>query len=739
MAQSAVDTSWIHSLNTVLPILLQQKNDSLILTVLIDTIRRELTEKIIPVFLGHIEQWNEQDVESADQILEQAINIILPFVDSSLQQLNSIQSHSATLADRIEQELRRLWSAALLHFVPQLNQLLRAYLTRQFALVDQIAAKHEGDHIEFTELLKSQHATHIAQYSTVCRQLRALNLHAVIEQLATTVIIAQISQRVHERCKSCYDTPLLHEGLLGWFDKAVSAWLDLTLQGDLDAQTEISAACKRRTLSSLYEQFADLRIAELFDIIIEYPDSTPALTDLRECLNKTSKHKELIIALKQSLKQRLLIPSAETLSIVQCYVRTIKTLLYLDPSAVLLAGVSATLAEYLQQNRPDTLRTIVTQLTQAALSDDPEAAQSDLLLSELQNSETAWKDRDADDGSSDEEDENKRPWHPEPLYIQPGSHREQKPVDILSMLINIYGSRDLFVDEYTNMLADRLLAITDFNTDKEIKNIELLKLKFGENSFQRAAIMLRDMMQSKRVNALIVPKIANTEDTHINVPLSATVVSGLFWPAFKNETVALPEPVQRKLDAYCKEFETQKPSQKLYIKEHLGQVDLELEFLDGRVLDYSVSPLLATIIFHFQEQPQWPLADLAAKLNIAPDLMRRRLAYWLNSGVVTEFEPDHFQLEENGPVEQVQFTSHDDEDGANGAQQQDEWTETHENLILGMLTNLGEQSLDKIHSMMSLFVEEYDKTTAQLANFLARLVQQEKIESSGAMYSLRQK
>jgi anaphase-promoting complex subunit 2 len=68
-----------------------------------------------------------------------------------------------------------------------------------------------------------------------------------------------------------------------------------------------------------------------------------------------------------------------------------------------------------------------------------------------------------------------------------------------------------------------------------------------------------------------------------------------------------------------------------------------------------------------------------------------------------------------------------------------EWSETHENLILGMLTNLGEQSLDKIHSMMSLFVEEYDKTTAQLANFLARLVQQEKIESSGATYSLRQK
>lgn len=56
------------------------------------------------------------------------------------------------------------------------------------------------------------------------------------------------------------------------------------------------------------------------------------------------------------------------------------------------------------------------------------------------------------------------------------------------------------------------------------------------------------------------------------------------------------------MDAYGKEFETQKPSQKLYFKEHLGQVDLELEFVDGRVLSYAVSPLLATIILHFQDQ-----------------------------------------------------------------------------------------------------------------------------------------
>lgn len=36
------------------------------------------------------------------------------------------------------------------------------------------------------------------------------------------------------------------------------------------------------------------------------------------------------------------------------------------------------------------------------------------------------------------------------------------------MLVNIYGSSELFVNEYRTMLADRLLSITDYDTDKEV-------------------------------------------------------------------------------------------------------------------------------------------------------------------------------------------------------------------------------------------------------------------------------
>lgn len=42
------------------------------------------------------------------------------------------------------------------------------------------------------------------------------------------------------------------------------------------------------------------RIKEIFDLIVDYPDSVPALTDLRTCLLKTSQHSDLVVGLKKS-------------------------------------------------------------------------------------------------------------------------------------------------------------------------------------------------------------------------------------------------------------------------------------------------------------------------------------------------------------------------------------------------------------------------------------------------------
>lgn len=57
--------------------------------------------------------------------------------------------------------------------------------------------------------------------------------------------------------------------------------------------------------------------------------------------------------------------------------------------------------------------------------------------------------------------------------------RANKPSDIISTLVSIYDSKDLFVRELQVLLAQRLLAITDDSTEKVEREVssELLFLK----------------------------------------------------------------------------------------------------------------------------------------------------------------------------------------------------------------------------------------------------------------------
>lgn len=94
----------------------------------------------------------------------------------------------------------------------------------------------------------------------------------------------------------------------------------------------------------------------------------------------------------------------------------------------------------------------------------------------------------------------------------------------MHLLISIYGNTETFVNEYRTLLADRLLQQKDFNVekyvlisqqltslsshrhailshDREIVNIEFLKLRFGEEHFSTCAVMLKDFAESKRIQA----------------------------------------------------------------------------------------------------------------------------------------------------------------------------------------------------------------------------------------------
>jgi|TARA_B110000285_G_C14719439_1_gene421456 anaphase-promoting complex subunit 2 len=66
--------------------------------------------------------------------------------------------------------------------------------------------------------------------------------------------------------------------------------------------------------------------------------------------------------------------------------------------------------------------------------------------------------------------------------------------------VNIYGSQEAFIKVYKQMLDERLLYATNVTYEKELKDLELMKLRFGDANLHQCEVMLRDIKDSERIN-----------------------------------------------------------------------------------------------------------------------------------------------------------------------------------------------------------------------------------------------
>lgn len=237
---------------------------------------------------------------------------------------------------------------------------------------------------------------------------------------------------------------------------------------------------------AISECFCLVRFGELFELITEYPDSHPAVMELKHVLEITKMHQAMARALKGALIKRLNHPGANTSQIIDVYINTIKVFRVIDPSDRLLQVVAEPVRSYLRQ-RQNTVRCIITSLTDSEVGGD--------LYEELRRQDA----RPLEHGEVDTDDEEEPPdmnWVPPPPiskergdFLATGTKGNSG--DILSMLVSIYGSKDLFVNEFRLMLADKLLANLTFDTDQEVHTLELLKLRFGDTSMRSCEIMIK--------------------------------------------------------------------------------------------------------------------------------------------------------------------------------------------------------------------------------------------------------
>ncbi|XP_034696227.1 anaphase-promoting complex subunit 2 isoform X2 [Vitis riparia] len=628
----------------------------------------------------------------------------------------------------------------------------------------------------------------------VVRDLRNLGFTSMAEDAYASAIFLLLKDKVHNLAGDDYRSSVL-ESIKEWiqavplqFLYALLAYLGDSVSYDnpssglksplashpsscypgIDTPSEGLIRWQLRLEYFAYETLQDLRIAKLFEIIVDYPDSSPAIEDLKQCLEYTGQHSKLVDSFISALRYRLLTAGASTNDILHQYVSTIKALRTIDPAGVFLEAVGEPIRDYLR-GRKDTIKCIVTMLTDGTGGNPNGPGNTgDSLLEELNRDEENQENAGIDDDFNIDEKQdwiNAERWEPDPVEADPlkGS-RNRRKVDILGMIVGIIGSKDQLVNEYRVMLAEKLLNKSDYDIDSEIRTLELLKIHFGESSMQRCEIMLNDLIDSKRTNSNIKATITQPSqigselgETGVSLDiLDATIISSNFWPPIQDEALNIPGPVDQLLADYAKRFHKIKTPRKLLWKKNLGTVKLELQF-EGRVVQFTVAPLHAAIIMQFQDQTSWTSKNLAASIGVPVDVLNRRINFWISKGILSESlvtDPnDHiFTLVDDmvepgknsvnaGSCEELLVC--DEEGERSVASVEDQLHKemiVYEKFIMGMLTNFGSMALDRIHNTLKMFCladPPYDKSLQQLQSFLSGLVSEEKLEIRDGMYFLK--
>jgi anaphase-promoting complex subunit 2 len=204
---------------------------------------------------------------------------------------------------------------------------------------------------------------------------------------------------------------------------------------------------------------------------------------------------------------------------------------------------------------------------------------------------------------ADEDDEEKGPgdhWEPRQRDIDL-SGVGVRGLDVLALLVSIYGSTDLFVFEYRSLLADKLLSNHLYETDQELATLELLKMRFGEEPLHSCEVMLRDVEESKRVNNAISsslkknnhPLPADNRDGIVMEALAVDCVmmSDNYWPTLQTETFTHHPSALSAISQYKEAYHILKKPRQLHLSAQLGMVELELDFKDGSTRSFIAGPV----------------------------------------------------------------------------------------------------------------------------------------------------
>ena len=426
---------------------------------------------------------------------------------------------------------------------------------------------------------------------------------------------------------------------------------------------------KIQFIGLLKEKFVSMKIDTFFEIISKFPESKPTLIDIKICISSYDKN-NFINRIKEQLKKRLLYPGVSTRIIIEIFIRIIKIMRIIDSSNnYMLELLSQPIKEYLL-NRKDTMQWIIT----AIISEEDVNMIEDMSKAYVKNVQS----KDYDYLSSDDEPEN---W--EPLNLKGIKYNDKyisndfknTKIDIVSILVNVFGSPEKFMEQYKRMLIERKITDNNFEIETEIKNLELLKLKFGENLLTNCEIIIQHIKESKKINNKLFKDPSFT----------CQIINSNYWPFIKsnhfdlsyldennkdkdkdkndndknnntnNNSISTGNNAKipyddflvnfnNKLKKYQKLYSDSKFSRVIEFYTNLGYCHLTLSFSNGN-FEFVVSPLSYLIIQFFDEENKnnfklFNIDYISNKLHSESLCVKQSLDFWLSKGVLRKIKKE---------------------------------------------------------------------------------------------------
>ncbi|GMM33098.1 anaphase promoting complex subunit 2 [Saccharomycopsis crataegensis] len=508
--------------------------------------------------------------------------------------------------------------------------------------------------------------------------------------------------------------------------------------------------------SIIGDELLKLRIDELYEIVGDFPRSSPALEEINDFIKTPAQRSYLVSTFGDAVKKNLLHPGATTISIISFYISMIKSLLIVDPKGVLLDRVCRPIRRYLKE-RHDTIKFIVsglldtedhnhklTQLSEELKKAAEQKIKTTSIVVDEMNGQELYTEESLD-------------WAPDPIDALPDFKRN-KVGDIIEAVTSLFDSKNFFINEFIKHFSRQLINI-DYDIDIILSKLNLLKAKFGNsNEFDSLDVMVRDIIESKNIDSFIQKQASAQAFRGAN--FHSTVLSYLFWPndlvkvnqgesvgSGRSTSFILPTEIQKLYDDYSEKYSEIKLGRQLKPVHNLGKVTVELELKD-RVKSFQVTPDVAMVIYQFNDDVQTlDLDQITEKLQMDSFMARKACSYWVKEGILEEVDDDEYrvletekksgQILDDRSIMAKPMVESDEKDSDNKFKEM----EVLFPFINGMLTNLGSMEVAKIKSFLSMaFPAELNVSfnEAQLEEYLNFLVDEDKLEMVGnKMYKLR--